>query len=185
MMKFNTLSCSFYTFQSKYTNFLCEFRRSRRSGGHGPGSANSYNVVKYFIKIYTTTSQESKIWLTEDDEPPTVLKVQKTLGKVLYAVFFRSTGLVKAVKLEGQKSVTAKWYTEVCLPEVLSYLNVRGLMLHLDNASSDTASLTQNFLDDNRVKTVPHPPYSPLCDFWVYDCDKILSELSHNVNKLF
>jgi hypothetical protein len=140
-------------------------------GGHRVISRIVTGDETYVHYYDAPTSQESKIWLAEDDEPPTVLKVQRTLGKVLYAVFFRSTGLVKAVKLEGQKSVTAKWYTEVCFPEVLSDLNVRGLMLHHDNASSHTASLTQKFLDDNRVKTVPHSPYSPdlaMCDFWLF-----------------
>jgi histone-lysine N-methyltransferase SETMAR len=142
-----------------------------KDGGHRVISRIVTGDETYVHYFDAPTSQESKIWIAEDDELPTVLKVQKTLGKVLYAVFFRSTGLVKAVKLEGQKSVTAKWYTGVCLPEVLSDLNVRGLMLHHDNASSHTASLTQKFLDDNRVKRVPHASYSPdlaMCDFWLF-----------------
>ncbi len=39
------------------------------------------------------------------------------------------------------------------------------------NASLHTASLTQKFLVDNRVKTVLHPTYSPdlaLCQFWLF-----------------
>ncbi|GFS71304.1 hypothetical protein TNCV_5050501 [Trichonephila clavipes] len=29
----------------------------------------------------------------------------------------RSTGLIKSIKLEGQKTVTENWYTTKCLPE--------------------------------------------------------------------
>ena len=79
------------------------------------------------------------LWLFEDDTMSTMVKRQRALKKVMYAVFFRSTGLVKAIKLEGKKAVTANWYTTKCLPEILQEVNVRGLMLHHDNASSHTA----------------------------------------------
>ncbi|GFU20716.1 uncharacterized protein TNCV_3176531 [Trichonephila clavipes] len=49
----------------------------------------------------------------------------------------KSTGFIKAFKLEGKKTVTANWYTTKCLPEILQEVNVRGLMLHHD---SDTDS---------------------------------------------
>lgn len=85
--------------------------------------------------------------------------------------FFRSTGLVQAVKLEGQKSVTALWYTTQCLPKVLENSSKTGILLHHDNASSHSASLTSQFLVKNKIKTIPHPPYSPdlaMCDFWLF-----------------
>nr|XP_015914885.2 histone-lysine N-methyltransferase SETMAR-like [Parasteatoda tepidariorum] len=91
-----------------------------------------------------STRQESKVWVFEDD--PTMMKRQRALKKVMYAAFFRSTGLIKAIKLEGQKTVTANWYTTKCLPEILQEVNVRGLVLHHDNASSHTAVLTVEFL---------------------------------------
>ena len=37
----------------------------------------------------------------------------------MYAVFFRSTGLVNAIKLVRQKTVAANWYATKCLPEIL------------------------------------------------------------------
>jgi hypothetical protein len=64
----------------------------------------------------------------------------------MYAVFFRSTGLIKAIKLEGQKTVTAKWYSEVCLPQVFDGLKIRRIVLHHDNAPAHTASVTKEFL---------------------------------------
>ncbi|GFU41041.1 histone-lysine N-methyltransferase SETMAR [Trichonephila clavipes] len=39
------------------------------------------------------------------------------------AVFFRTTGLVKTIKLEGQKTVTGNWCTNECLPEILEEVN--------------------------------------------------------------
>ncbi|GFU88188.1 uncharacterized protein TNCV_845811 [Trichonephila clavipes] len=67
------------------------------------------------------------------------MKRLRTMEKVMYAVFLRSTRLVKAIKLEGQKTVTANWYTTKCLPEILQEVNARELMLHHGNASFHTA----------------------------------------------
>ncbi|GFW19679.1 uncharacterized protein TNCV_1605701 [Trichonephila clavipes] len=79
----------------------------------------------------------------------------------MYAVFFRSTGLIKAIKLEGQKTVTANWYFTKCLPEIPQEVNVRGLMLHHDSAASHTAGLTIEFLRQKQIKVIEPPPYSP------------------------
>jgi histone-lysine N-methyltransferase SETMAR len=127
-------------------------------------------------------SHEAKIFVFEDEEPPDMPKRDKTIGKVLYAVFFNTKGLVKAVKLTGQKTATALWYTTKCLPKVLEGASKRGVMLHHDNSRVHTAKLTEEFLAKNNVKTVPHPPYSPdlaMCDFWLF------SGLKHHLRGLF
>ena len=48
---------------------------------------------------------------------------------------------------------------------------VRGLLLHHDDASADTAAVTLDFLAANDVLLVTHPPYSPdlaLCDWFLF-----------------
>jgi len=126
-----------------------------------------------YVHYYEPKSRtESKIWVFEDESPPHVVKKSKTIGKVLYAVFFNTSGLVEAVKLEGQKSVTALWYTTKCLPRIFRNASRRGLLLHHDNASSHTANLTSQYLAENKIKVVPHPPYSPdlaIADFWLFN----------------
>ena len=105
--------------------------------------------------------------LFEDKQPPIQLKQKQILGKILYAVFFRSTGLVRTVKLEEQKSVIAKWYTKVCLPKVLEEFRIKELWLH-HILSSHTAELTKHFLEDNKIKIIAYLPYSPdlaMCNF--------------------
>ncbi|GFX98249.1 uncharacterized protein TNCV_4908921 [Trichonephila clavipes] len=49
--------------------------------------------------------QETKVWF-EDDPTPTMIKGERATKKVMSTVFFRSTGLVKAIKLEGQMTIT-------------------------------------------------------------------------------
>ena len=50
-----------------------------------------------------------------------------------------SSQLVKAIEMEGWKKVTANCYITKCLPEMIQEVDVRGLMLTPDNASSHTA----------------------------------------------
>ena len=124
------------------------------------------------------TRRESQIWVFENEEPPTNVKLSKTVGKILYAVFFRSNGLVKAIRLSEQKTVTASWYTETCLPQVFETVQnqrpktgLRGLILHHDNARPHTAKVTTEYLERQNMKILPHPPYSPdlaPCDFWLF-----------------
>ncbi|GFX39032.1 histone-lysine N-methyltransferase SETMAR [Trichonephila clavipes] len=78
--------------------------------------------------------------------------------------------LIKSIKLEEQKTVKANWYTTKCHPEVLREVNVRGLLLHHNNASFHAAGLTAEFLKQKQIKVMQQPPYSPdlaMCDFWL------------------
>jgi histone-lysine N-methyltransferase SETMAR len=45
------------------------------------------------------------------------------------------------------------------------------ILLHHDNARPHVALETRKFLEARKVKTLPHPPYSPdlaPCDFWLF-----------------
>lgn len=65
-----------------------------------------------YIPFYDVpTRQENRVWFHEDGPTPTVVKTQRAIKKVMYAVFFRSRGMAKTIKLDGQKTVTAKWCT--------------------------------------------------------------------------
>lgn len=117
------------------------------------------------------TRQESAQWVFEDEDPPTQCKSQNSRKKLIFTTFFRSTGLVLNLRLEGQKTVTSKYFTEVCLPKMLDKIQIKGLILHYDNASSHTAGGTQKFITDNKITLMQHPPYSPdlaPCDFWLF-----------------
>ncbi|CAH1999182.1 unnamed protein product [Acanthoscelides obtectus] len=64
-----------------------------------------------------------------------------------------------------QRTVTADWYTTICLPKVITELRKidpkRRIILHQDNASSHTAQITRQYLMKENVELLDHPPYSP------------------------
>ncbi|GFW85578.1 uncharacterized protein TNCV_852301 [Trichonephila clavipes] len=114
--------------------------------------------------------QENKVWVFEDDPTPTIVKRQRTMKKICMP-FSLEVQKWSVIKLEGQKIVTATWYTTKCFREILQEVNVRGLMLHHDNASFHTVGLTVEFLKQKQIKVIEHPPNSPhlvVCDFCLF-----------------
>lgn len=130
------------------------------------------------------TKQQSMCWVGAGDAPPLKLKRSRSVTKVMVAVFFGALGHIATIPVLEQKTVTAKWYVEKCLPEVLKKWSsahpktgTRGLLLHHDNASSHTAGLTLDFLKQKNINLLPHPPYSPdlaPADFFLFPYTKNL-----------
>ncbi|CAH2012987.1 unnamed protein product [Acanthoscelides obtectus] len=69
------------------------------------------------------------------------------------------------VTFVSKAAVTADWYTTICLPKVITELRKikpeRRIILHQDNASSHTAQKTRQYLTEENVELLDHPPYSP------------------------
>ncbi|CAH1981761.1 unnamed protein product [Acanthoscelides obtectus] len=84
------------------------------------------------------------------------LKISKT--KVI-------PGHIATIPLNEQKTVTADRYTTICLPKVITELRKnnpeRRIILHQYNASSHTAQKTRQYLTEENVELLDHPPYSP------------------------
>ena len=94
------------------------------------------------------THNELKQWVFKGEEKQPQIKMGRSEKKILFAVFFRSNGLVKAVKLEGQKTVTANWYTNVYLPKIFDEVSIKGEIFYHDNAPSHTAITKKQFLKE-------------------------------------
>ncbi|CAH1959536.1 unnamed protein product [Acanthoscelides obtectus] len=81
------------------------------------------------------------------------------------AVWVFQAGHIATIPLNEQRTVTADWYTTICLPKVITELRKinpgRRIILHQDNASSHTAQKTRQYLTEENVELFYHPPYSP------------------------
>lgn len=121
------------------------------------------------------TKRQSAQWVFPSEDLPTKLKRGRSVGKMMVASFFGRTGHYATIALEDQKSVTAEWYTNKCLPLVLEKVREKRprsrILLHHDNASSHTAGRTIDYLASSEVELLGHPPYSPdlaPCDFYLF-----------------
>lgn len=128
------------------------------------------------------TKQQSAQWTPVGGAPPQKFRRDRSVAKQMVATFVSKTGHVVTIPLVTQRTVTADWYVNHCLPKVLEAVpqqrprtRHRGLLLHHDNAPAHKAKRTQDFLDQERVQQVGHPPYSPdlaPCDFFVFPITK-------------
>lgn len=120
----------------------------------------------------------NKIWATKNARRPSIAKRTRTVKKVLYAMFFSSSGLAIQIAVPKGRTVTGRFYKNVVLKQLKKYYKQRrpvtGLkyvrLLH-DNAPAHKAAIVTDFLKSEKVTVLPHPPYSPdlaPCDYFLF-----------------
>ena len=98
--------------------------------------------------------------------------------KMLYAIFFNSSGPVVQVPCPSGHTVTGRFYKNSVLNKVKEFYNKKppskgwsGVHLFHDNASSHKCEVVKSFLASEKMKVLNHPPYSPdlsPCDFFLF-----------------
>lgn len=118
---------------------------------------------------------QSAQWVFRTEPNPTKIRRIRSAGKKMIASFFSKTGHIATIALEDKRTVTANWYTNVCLPQIFEKVREKRpngkIILHHDNASSHTARTTIEYLETLKVSTMKPPPYSPdlaPCDFFLF-----------------
>ena len=95
----------------------------------------------------------------------------------MYALFFDCEGIVARVPVPEKRSVTGTFYKEKVLSAVVDHYatthprtGVRGIHILHDNAPAHRSAVVLEYLEEMKIKTLPHPAYSPdlsPCDFWL------------------
>ncbi|KAI6653033.1 Transposase [Oopsacas minuta] len=135
----------------------------------------------YYSTPYSKYKKRS--WVRGDEQAAKLRKPDFRKPKIMYTIFFSSHGIVLQLPCESGKAVTATFFTEQVLPNLIKNIEKyrpktvsRGMKILIDNTSSHTAKLTKNSLDIEGLELLPHPPYSPdlaPCDFWLFPKLKI------------
>ena len=122
--------------------------------------------------------QQTKAWVPKDGNPPEMPRRDRSEKKVLYTVFYNTTGIVFQKPREQNKSITGRYYRDVVLADLKRFYEtarpasgMRGIKLLHDNAPAHKAKLVQEYLEAENIETLPHPPYSPdlaPCDFFLF-----------------
>ena len=109
----------------------------------------------------------------------TTMYCQENLSskKMLYAIFFNSSGPVIQVPCPSGHTVTGRFYKNSVLKKLKEFYNKKrpskgssGVHLLHDNASSHKCEV-KPFLASEKVTVLNHPPYSPdlsPCDFFLF-----------------
>ena len=157
----------------------CRQMLNRFNGGESQGVWEIVSGDETWVYSFDPeTKQQSLQWTPAGAAPPVKFRRERSAAKQMVAVFVAKRGPVTTVPLDTQRTVTANWYVEHCLPKVFEAVvahrprtRLRGLLLHHDNAPAHRARQTKDFLAENRIQELSHPPYSPdlaPCDFFVF-----------------
>ena len=121
---------------------------------------------------------DNKQWKRKDQKRPCIAKRTISSKKMLYAIFFNSSGPVVQVPCPSGHTVTGRFYKTSVLKKVKEFYNKKrpskgwsGVHLLHDNASSHKCEVVKSFLASEKVKVLNHQPYSPdlsPCDFFFY-----------------
>ena len=123
---------------------------------------------------------DNKQWKRKDQKRPCIAKRTISSKKMLYAIFFSSSGPVVQVPCPFVHTVTGRFYKYPVLKKVKEFYNKKrpskgrsGVHLLHDNASSHKCEIVnlKSFLASEKVKVLNHPPYSPdlsPCDFFLF-----------------
>ncbi|CAH2013080.1 unnamed protein product [Acanthoscelides obtectus] len=107
----------------------------------------------------------SAVWVFQGAEKPTKVIRSRSLSKKMVATFMSKAGHIATIPLNEQRTVTADWYTTICLPRVITELRKinpeRSIIIHQDNASSHAAQKIRQYLTEENVELLDHPPYGP------------------------
>ncbi|KAF2880544.1 hypothetical protein ILUMI_25631 [Ignelater luminosus] len=109
------------------------------------------------------SKRKNQVWLFENEEAPTEVRKSRSIRKKMIVVFFTVTGILKRIVLDSQPTVTASWYLNKCLTQVveqLKKLRSRSRMdtwhFHHDNARPHAARLTEEFLENAGLKLLAY-----------------------------
>ena len=91
-----------------------------------------------------------------------------SIKKIMYVIFFTNQGPAIQIAIPKGKSVNARFYKGNVLHKLKKYFlsrrsaaGLHGVRLLHDNASSHKAAMVCEYLKQEKVVELPHPPYSP------------------------
>ena len=121
---------------------------------------------------------DNKQWKRKDQKHPCIAKRTISSKKMLYAIFFNSSGPVVQVPCPSGNTLTGRFYKNSVLKKVKEFYNKKrpskgwsGVHLLHDNTSSQKFEVVKSFLASEKVKVLNHPPYSPdlsPCNFFLF-----------------
>jgi histone-lysine N-methyltransferase SETMAR len=85
----------------------------------------------------------------------------------MFMIVWNPRGFHLILVLENGRKVNARYYITETLEPLSQWRSIeavgteRKLLVHADNARPYTAKLSTQYFNKNRMKSAPHPPYSP------------------------
>lgn len=133
----------------------------------------------WFYHRKIQSKQGSKVWLSKGQHPPTEVRRQPFEEKTMFVIFFMTNGPLLIHQLPSGTSINALYYRDKCLKSLIQKLKKKrplsttnGIKLHHDNARPHANNIVIDYLQEEKINLIPHPPYSPdlaPADFWLFN----------------
>ena len=124
------------------------------------------------------SKQSNMTWCAAGEVPATVVRRSQYEKKNMFVVFFWTTGPEFIHMVNSGNSITGDYYQEFCLKPLLNNIKrkrsrsgLHGIKLYHDNARPHQKTSVKDFLGEQGVLVMRHPPYSPdlaPSDFWLF-----------------
>ena len=126
---------------------------------------------------------DNKQWKRKDQKRSSVAKRTISSKKILYAIFFNSSGPVVLVPCPSGHTVTGRFYKNSVLKKVKEFYNKKrpskrwsGVHVLHDNASSHKCEVVKSFLASEKVEI--YLTCVPVTSFYVQGLRKCFREIS-------
>jgi histone-lysine N-methyltransferase SETMAR len=132
-----------------------------------------------WFHFYTVPSKESnKTWVRGGENRLQISRTAQNAKKRMFCVFFSIEGVMARIVVPKGQTVNGTFYRTNVLPVVFSKYKelknrktVRNVMMHHDNAAPHKSKIVTEYLEKEKIISLPHPPYSPdlaPCDFFLF-----------------
>ena len=140
---------------------------------------------KYFIDIMTGDEswfylkyQSSYMYAASRDKVEYRTSMEISTEKIMVTMFFNGNSLLCLDLLPKKNKFNQQYFIDYIIPEIQLNTdeiedepNLKNMKIHMDNCKIHKGKLITQKLNDLKVKSIPHPPYSPdisPCDFWLF-----------------
>lgn len=171
-----------YTLRWVPYSLTCDLKNRRKNGAQQlkqtllTESKTDYNhlITGDQSWFYLSYEPKRKWSLTKDEVPVRVSKAIHTKKVMLTIMFTKNKLLLIDLLPQGQSFNSDYFILNVLTPTLMEfrkdYKRVH-MKLHVDNCRVHNSKKTKNWLDENKIIRVPHPPYSPdlaPCDYFLF-----------------
>ena len=98
--------------------------------------------------------------------------------KITVSVMWGVSGAVAVKALKGENRVDSKYFCEEVMNTAIDWCKqkrkvtgISSFIFHMDNAPCHNSRYSKQFMEDNNILRIEHPPYSPdlsPCDFFLF-----------------
>ena len=123
--------------------------------------------------------QSNASWVGDGESPRTIVRRGRFEPKTMFSIFFKSTGALHISYMDNGKTITANAYIEDSLKPLFKAVarqrpksGLEKIKLLHDNAKPHVARSVLDYLNDQKVGLIDHPPYShdlAPSDYWLFD----------------